>query len=88
MGKSREEKCKIMITFGDYKECCNTPNEPIVHRCGICDNAFTSKKELNRHHIKMKEQKFEHHKPVRTAGSLCYLVDAQGFRVNDRGKRY
>jgi len=76
------------LTFGDYEERCNVPNAPIMHRCGICGDAFDTKSQLNRHHRRAKEQKYTYHEPARVAGGLCYLVDAQGFRVNDRGRRY
>jgi hypothetical protein len=78
----------IMTTFGDYKERCNAPNEPIVYRCGICFKVFKIKKELNRHHNIVGEKKYVYHEPMGIAGGLCYLVDAQGYRVNEMGRRY
>jgi hypothetical protein len=77
-----------MKTFGDYEERCNVPNSSIVQRCGICDDAFNTVEELNEHHIKTREEKYEYHEPVGVAGGLCYSVDAEGYRVNSRGRRY
>jgi hypothetical protein len=76
-----------MKTFGDYREKCNAPYSPTMHRCGVCDSSFSSKKLLDKHHVGMKEIKFTLHPPVRTAGSI-YLVDAQGYRVTSAGRRY
>lgn len=77
-----------MKTFGDHPERCNVSNEPVVYRCGICGKAFDTEAELSQHHIDSKEQQYEYHEPVGVAGSLCVSVDAQGYRVNSRGRRY
>jgi|ERR1700722_9242591 len=74
-------------TYGDYLERCNVPNAELVHRCGICEKPFNTAEELVAHHKKSKETPYKYHKPVRTAGGLSYLVDAEGYRVTSRGWR-
>lgn len=77
-----------MHTFGDYPERCNAPNEPVVYRCGMCGKAFATEPLLASHHVEAREQQYEYHEPVGVAGGFCYSVDAEGYRVNSRGRRY